>query len=399
MQLVGLLAAFAVVVYLGTRRTPLWITMAVATGVLLLFMGHDLPAALAVAARTAVAPSTLDLVGIVGLITVLASTMRDFGFLDDLSEGLTGTLRSERLAFALIPGLLGCLPVPGGAGISAPMVDGLGQRLGLSRAQRAAANLMFRHAWFFVFPLEPALILSCRLAGVELPQLVAFQWPLTAVTLASCGLLFLRNRGAPGKPSQPWRQEVARLARSAAPIAASLLPFLAFGVPLTLSLVLGVAAGGVLAQRRGTFSWAAVARSPDWSLIGATELIMVFAGTVSGSPGLARLVQGLAGTSYPLVAFFLLPAVLGFLTANPAAGVGIAFPLLWPLLPEGTNLLAYGCLVFSLTFQAYLVSPLHMCVVLSNRYFGVTLGQSYRYVLPATAATAIATLVLFFLSR
>lgn len=422
LHLVGLLLAFAIILYLGIRGKPLWITMGLATVILLLSAGRDLPATAALAARTAVAPGTMDLVGIVALITVLAFTLREFGLLGHMSQGLTATLRSDRLAFALIPGLLGCLPVPGGAGISAPMIDGLGENLGLERAQRAAANVIFRHAWFLVLPLEPALVLSAHLANVELRRMIAFQWPLTAVMLATGAFLFLRQNGKEARQSPMGgeltgrggptghgkaighgelngRRELKRLLVNTAPILVSLFLFLALDIPLILSLAAGAGVGCLLAWRKGTFSWAVLARSPDWSLIGATELIMIFAGLVSHSTALSTLVGGIAGSDYPLAAFLLIPAVLGLLTANPTAGVAIAFPVLWPLLPAGANPLIYSSLVFCLTFLTYLVSPLHMCLVLTNRYFAVHPGPVYRYLLPSAAVTTVVTLVLFLANR
>lgn len=398
LDVAGLAVAFALILFLGSRRTPLWLIMAAGAFILILAAGPRIPAAIVTAARAAVAVRTLDLVATVTLVTLLAGALKSFSLLEPLSRGLAGTLRSPRLAFALIPGILGCLPVVGGAGLSAPMVDGLGEMLGLSSPRKAAANLLLRHAWFFVFPFTPAMLLASHLSGLSIIDFIRFQWPVTVVALGGCFAFFLRGK-LNGLPEfRPWRQEFRDLAAGASPIAIALVLYLILKVPLPIALAFGVGLGCLIAKRRGTFSLPALRTSLDWGMALTAEFVMIFAALVGELPVIPRLLGGITGLGIPLLPFIVMPPLLGFVTANPIAGVGISFPLLMPLIPAGGNQVAYLALMYGLTFQAYLMSPLHMCMIMTNRYYGVTAGQAYRYSLPV-AAVNVAGVLLVCLSR
>lgn len=398
LEAIALGLAFGIILLLGNLRVPLWFTMAMAT-VTVLLGSVNRRGALVVAARASLALDTWELVATVALITLLAGILKNFGLVEPLSRGLAGTLRSPRLAFALIPGLLGCLPVPGGAGISAPMVDKLGQRLGFSPARIAAANLLFRHAWYFVFPFGPSLILAARLGQAEVARLISLQWPVTVLTLLALEAFFWGRPGPQADAPRPWREDAKELFLFASPVALGVLLFLAFRVPLPLSLLAGTAVGCGIAWRRRSFSWRLLAQSLDWELTLATELILIFAALIRASPVVTVLASRLPHLLTPTVTFLILPLLLGFVMANPVAAVGVGLPLLLPLRPAEHNPLAYVCLVYGLAFESYLLSPLHMCLVQTNRYYGVRASQVYPYLLPSVAITVAGILGLFFWNR
>ena len=398
METVGLAAAFVVIIVLAAFRVRLWITVAAGTVILLLGSAGHPVRALAVAGRAALDPATLELVVTVAFITLLAGMLRNFGLLPPMSSALAGSLRSNRLAFILVPGILGCLPVPGGAGMSAPMVDGLGDTLGLSRPRKAAANILLRHAWFFVFPFSPSLMLAAHLSGVSVSSIISRQWPLTVLAVLTPALMFLRTPNLEHAPYRPWRQEARDFLITASPVFVSVALFLGGGVRLPLALGTGAVLAGLVARHRGTFAWKLIRSSVDWEMPLATEIIMVFAALVRETSGLGGLIAR-ASSGSVLPAIIGTSVLAGFLTANPAAGLGIAMPVLLSLVPPAEDFLAYVCLIFGLTFQAYLVSPLHMCLVLTSRYFEVTLGQVYRYLLPGVTANVLGLLLLFFSTR
>lgn len=390
-----LAAAFAAVIVLAILRVRLSLAMSIATLILLLTPGR---AGLAVASRAAVAPGTLELVASVTLVTLLAGLLKHFELLEPMSTSLAGTLRSNRLAFALVPGILGCLSVPGGAAMSAPMVDGLGDGLGLGPERKAAANVLLRHAWFFVFPFNPGLILTAHLSGLGVPAIVAHQWPLTLLALVTAASLFLGRANHSPPAYGPWRREAVTFLVTASPIFLSTALYLGLGLPLPLALGAGVALTCLVAARRGTFRRSALAESVDWEMALATEVIMIFAALVQGASGLEHVIKAVSDVA-PLGATVLVSALAGFLTANPVAALGIALPALLPLLPAGQSTVAYVCLIYGLAFQSYLISPLHMCLILTNRYFRVALGQAYRHLLLPVALNTAGVAVLFLLTR
>lgn len=45
------------------------------------------------------------------------------------------------------------------------------------------ANVLLRHAWFFVFPFSPSLILTAHLSGYSVNAIIARQWYLTVLAM------------------------------------------------------------------------------------------------------------------------------------------------------------------------------------------------------------------------
>ena len=78
--------------------------------------------------------------------------------------GSEGIGKKGFMAFA--PALLGMLPMPGGALMSAPLLKKAGK--GVPAELKAAANVWFRHIMLLVYPLSPSLIASAKIAGIDL---------------------------------------------------------------------------------------------------------------------------------------------------------------------------------------------------------------------------------------
>ena len=101
----------------------------------------------------------------------------------------------------------------------------------------------------------------------------------------------------------------------------------------------------------------------------------------------------------PLVILTGLPLLIGFSTGLSSAMVGITIPLLMPFLMRGSSidglsfLLAYGA-----GGLGYLLSPLHLCLVLSAEYFRARLASVYRYLLPPAVAILVVLSLIYALS-
>jgi integral membrane protein (TIGR00529 family) len=90
------------------------------------------------------------------------------------------------------------------------------------------------------------------------------------------------------------------------------------------------------------------------------------------------------------VILILLPLLIGFSTGLSSAMVGISIPLLTPFIVTGGSvdgaalLLAYGA-----GGIGYLLSPLHLCLVLSAEYYHARLASVYRYLVPPALAVLV----------
>jgi len=91
--------------------------------------------------------------------------MKESGDLELMVGSLVALFPRPKVLTMLLPALIGTINVPGGAIMSAPMVEENGKALGLNNAAHAAVNLFFRHIGYFVYPLHTSIIVLSELFG------------------------------------------------------------------------------------------------------------------------------------------------------------------------------------------------------------------------------------------
>jgi len=103
------------------------------------------------------------------------------------------------------------------------------------------------------------------------------------------------------------------------------------------------------------------------------------------------------GTSAYLL-LFTVPFFLGLLTGVNHAYVGIAFPILLPILGEGDPDMVLVMFAYISGFVGILLSPTHFCLVLTLDYFKANLRDVYKILIwPSLIVFSAAFLVLLFL--
>ncbi|MEW6081932.1 MAG: DUF401 family protein [Bacillota bacterium] len=397
LELLGLLASFVLIIGLGARRVPLLFAVLAGSSLLAATSGRPFLANLEVAAVALTDPTTLELALIVALVTLLARMIKDFGILEPFVASLATVLGSTRLALTVVPAIIGAMPVQGGAIISAPFVGSLGSSL--SPERRSAVNLVFRHAWYLVFPYIPPLLLASRLAGVPIQHLIIYTLPVTAAILGVAYLTLLGRDGLPVPEFCHDRvKEIKRLLRLSSPILVSILLFLVLGIPLPLTLLLGLAIAWHIGQKPpGTgIEW--LMRAPDYRMALTMMAIMIYRHLLAATATLSVAFSALMEAGVPYMALsVVVPLVVGFSTGDMTAAVGISVAILVPLMPATSGALPYVALLYVLSFSFYFVSPVHMCQVFSNKFFGANHWAVFSQYWPALASGLGIAFIIFFL--
>jgi integral membrane protein (TIGR00529 family) len=407
--LVKVLASLALILLANRLVKELLISVLIGTLLLGLWFGHSLPAVGAIAWERFCAPDSLLLVAVLLLVIWLSSLMAEGGVMRDLVEAVRARV-PRRLAFAALPAVIGFLPMPGGAVFSAPMVDSADPDRSLSGLVKMQTNHWFRHIWEYWWPLYPGVILALELTRLEIWQFFLVQFPVTLVAAASGALLLLRR--IPGAA-----QAVAPAAGRAVPAAGprrSLLNLMApilvvVGVFVLLQVLfpglqrlsryvpMGIGLFAALAvlqlQRRPPLSaWVQAVFS--WRALQITLLVVVVRiyGAVIEAPlpdgvlpvDLLRRELSLFGIPDVLLMAFL-PFICGFTMGSTVGYVGASFPLALSLLgpsPSFGRLAATTVLAFGSGFVGELLSPVHICLVVTAEYFHLRLLRSLASLVP-----------------
>ena len=402
LDLLKLAGILALIIILLRRRWNLGLVLllaAAATGLLFALAGTGAqdPASVAwdlilAATGAAVAPLTLRLVAIVLLITFLGEMLRSTLQMEGLIRSLGNLFADGRWLLALMPMLIGMLPMVGGAMFSAPMVDQASRDLDVSRERRTFLNYWFRHALEPIFPLYPSLVLAAGLMGVSVQTLTVAQWPLFAAALTG-GLLFglvgIHRALAPDGGRPDSKDTLILLARSVWPIVMVLALSILFGLDLILALlatILALIVGHRLGPER---LWSLALKTPHGTvpiIVGA----MVFRQVLETSHAVEAISASLSGIGIPLALIvFAIPMIAGLLTGLLVAALAIGLPIVLPLCGPDAVASGFGLLAYAGGFAGMLLSPVHLCLSLTRVYFKAEWGGIYQRLAPAVFLLAL----------
>ena len=340
---------------------------------------------------------TISLAMVVSLILVLSHSLEKSGQMQRLLSCFEGLSAKPKLNLVIFPALIGLLPMPGGAIFSAPMVKTIGKSQHLSAQKLSYINYWFRHIWEYWWPLYPGILLTITLAKVDLWRMIFFLLPLTIVAVIA-GYWPLRG-SIIHKMSLNATTTVKAFLFEAIPILFAIICGLGLGqfcsyylpvrwhavdkeVGLILALLISI--GWVYGQNQMTVSTLKrIVLSPALlKMVYMVSAIMVFKGVLEKSGAVILISDEMLQWHIPLAPItMVLPFLVGVVTGITIAFVGATFPILISLihsLDQGRFLLAYLMLALVSGFAGVLISPLHLCLLLSNQYFKTTLIPVYR---------------------
>ncbi len=334
----------------------------------------------------AVDGETLHLLILVILIVFFGNLLRLIENLRDLTKALENLVRNTKIVLMMLPAVIGLLPMPGGALLSAPMVEEVGARRGLSAEIKTAMNYWFRHVWEYCFPLYPGIILSAALLGVGLWRIVAVQMVLTfamiTLGLALCTRKVRLSESDPGSENDVKRPFLL-LAKSIWPVLLAVSLNLFFKIDLVIALGFVIVVLILLRKVRSKDILRILKETITFDVVALILGIMIFKNLLETSGAVEILPQRMMLLGIPKAAVTgIVPLAVGLLTGVTSAFVGVSYPILLPfLIPDGVDwglvMLLYAC-----GFMGVMLSPVHFCLILTKDYFKADLLGVYRLILP-----------------
>jgi len=385
--------SLAIILLLLVSRRDLALGMALATIALAIFT-HSFDSFGAALWATLSDPSVLLLAVVVGIIPLIGGVMEASGQMDRLVANLRIGVRPF---LVLGPGLLGMLPMPGGALLSAPLIE---RGAGHAPADiKAAANVWFRHVLLLVYPLGPALIASAKIAGLELYGVIPYLAPAFVLSLLLGYVFLLRRVG--GKLAQSGPFSFAGLAVPlsiilTAPVLdlvlqqTASLPYSEIGtvIGVSVSLVSAVTIGRVRLESLGRIA----RQAKPWKYVLIILAMFAFLNVFTTS-GVPERIGAMALP--PVVLCVVIGALLGLITGRIQAPMSILVPIY--LSTYGSmSAPAFAATYFAI-FLGYILTPIHPCISVSLEYFKTSLGTFLRRAAAPAVVAWLATLLVGFL--
>jgi integral membrane protein (TIGR00529 family) len=345
-------------------------------------------------------PKSLEMTLTLMLTMVMENILRTTGMLKRMVSSLSTALTDRRLVMAAMPAMIGMLPSPGGAVFSAPMVNEAAGDAHVEPEQKALINYWYRHIWEYVSPLYPGIILAAGITGLSTQTLFLVNLPF-ALSVVGWGVLFcFRGMGAQETtPSASGRKrEFMVFLTMVSPIFLALLLVVIFKVNAALALGGAVIALYGVHRYTPTMIFKNLRESVSGKALFLVIGIMIFQEVLRTTGALAGISGFFTASQMPVyLLLFLVPFIAGVMTGLTVGYVGITFPLLLPLMGAATPSPALVALAFGSGFAGVMLSPIHLCYVLTCEYFHADIAKVYhRLFLPSACVLAAVLIPLYF---
>lgn len=391
-HLVKIISTFAIIVFLLRRKRSLGMVMLIAA----VFLGALYAIGPAAQARVLLASCvdgvTVKLLSALLLIMLLENIIRKRGLIGMMTASLTRVAGDRRISMAVLPGVIGLLPSAGGAQFSAPMVQEAAGEAEITPERRAFINYWFRHIWEYISPLYPGIVLAAAVTKLDLNRLLFSQLPLPLAVVGVGALFAFRGVPSGGGGGTRDRKDLAALLLSTLPISASIVMVVVFGLNLALAMALVISALLLFYRYSVREIAAAVRESFSLNIVTMVIGIMAFKGMLEASGAIQELPAFFEQSGLPRgVVLFTLPFLVGLLTGLTVGFVGATFPLVTALF-GGQPDPSIVTFAFASGFAGVMLSPTHLCLVLTIRYFRADMAGTYRLLYLPTALVFLAGL-------
>ena len=347
---------------------------------------------------------------IIILVIWLSSQMAAAGIMNDLVRTIKAKL-SFKGALIVLPAVIGLLPMPGGALFSAPLVDDCDESNGIDPLLKTRINYWFRHIWEYTWPLYPGLILTSGISGLHIWQLFLLGIPMTLMAVLSGYFFFIRkirvSSGGRKNAEHHFLKLISPILTVIGVYAVILIFFPSLSrinkyLPMTAGLLSAILLLQIM-RPLGISQWKKIifAKKPV-TMVLIVILVRIYGAFIEAKlPGGTYLMDQmrleLNAVGIPITLLILLiPFISGVTTGVSVGFVGASMPIVISLLgsdPVLSHLLSTVILSFSFGFMGVMLSPVHVCLIVTNEYFKTNLTKSLTAIMLPAATMMVAALV------
>jgi integral membrane protein (TIGR00529 family) len=391
--LLKIVTAFIVVVFLLLRKVKLGYCLLMGSLVLGILFGIQFIDYFKFTLLAFRDPANQKLIITLSTILILANVMGETRQLERIVSLARNVIRNPKIVLTAMPALIGFLPIPGGALFSAPLVEKTDVESEINPSMRSFINYWFRHVWEYFFPLYPEVVLATALTGIKISKFISIQFPLS-ITSIIVGFIVISRIKLTSNIQDPvygdWKPLVLYVLPILIPIVLILI-----GVTSWLSILIGVFIALAINRKSTLEILIRVLRKFPWDVILNVVGVVVFKSFIENTGGIPQMVQFFTQHNFPIIVIITVaPFLVGLFSGMGIVPIGVTFPLIIPLAKDGnfysTIMLAYAC-----GFMGVMLSPAHLCLVVSNQYFDADIREVYRLLAIPVISIIIVALVLY----
>ena len=341
----------------------------------------------------------------VTIIPILGGIMEESNLMMDLIQKLDVP---NRTSLMLSPAFFGLLPMPGGALLSAPLVDKIDPQLDPNK--KVAINVWFREVIILIFPLQTTFFVLYEILDYSSPYIMTLILLGPFVIMILIGYLTLIRRTP--KTLRNGNRNIKIFLRDLIPIIIAPLidlpgriiignyrrkqtefPGLYPDLPqwfvpslfLFVGLIASIIVSLVLSNRIHASQIKSIKPKQLLSISKKMKMwryplliyAMYFFIGVFKTSGLPEFISDL---NAPFFLFLLISFLFGFGTGRVELPGSILFPIY--ITQYSLSFMPYFefALIYFAIFLGYILTPIHPCLAYSMDYFKTTYGKSLRYI-------------------
>ena len=415
---VKILMIFSLILVLSKYKVPLYVCLLSAAAAVGLWAGLTPGETTHLILLKSFSKESLWLTLIIVEIIVLSRLLSEGRQMERIVNTFKNISLGDRFTLASLPAIIGLLPMPGGALFSVPMIDSSDEKNRLSPELKTAINYWFRHIWEYWWPLYPGIILAISMLNMPPWKVIFAQFPLCLGVLIS-GIVFLLSRCPSDKPRvrpslnalKPFLFEIIPLGMviGAMIILNAVTQLIGWSHiwPQHLNFLMGIIPAQLWVIRTNDLPARLIKDAHlNWSTFNMAMIIlgiMAFKGLLIESHIIDDIQEEFILYHIPTtLVVALLPFIAGLVTGIAIGFVGSSYPLIITLLhgqTTGNEILVYSVLAYGFGYMGMMMSPVHLCFLVTKDYFHADFFGSYKLLLKPMIFTLIWTTILFVLGR
>lgn len=316
---------------------------------------------------------------VVAEFSIIGVLLKKYKIIDEVLDNLTKVIKNEKAILMLIPALIGMLTVPGGAIMSVPLVDQLGERSNISKPHRAIINLVFRHIPMNILPYATSFLVVASISPrISIYKLIGLNSIFMMMYFIAAYYIYIRK--AQSSPSPHYSFEwinLVKLLKFTSPIYVAVLLNLLLGVPFYLGVLVNLLIVYLIHPTK-TFlmdSLRAFSFNVLYALIGVYLIQGIMGRMESLNSFLASI---LMNPNTIILGIIAASMFFGITTGFSPTALGVILPILITLPLSDNMLLMYCHFTFCWAFVGYFFSPMHLCQIFTCEYLKVSIGDLYK---------------------
>lgn len=394
-QIFAVIIGFAFIPIFTKRKLPIAYSIIGSAFIMILVSGLGLNSILEIFSSTLLDPNKIAQYLTVVEIGALGVLLKKYGFIELIIDKLNKVVSNKKLQLMFVAALIGLLTVPGGAIISAPFIDRIGEDLNVEKSKRAVINLVYRHISMHIMPYANGLLLvALLLPQVNVYNVIGLNFIFVFLYVTIGYFTYIKDikyekteivKGNKG-------DNILQLAIYTSPIYFAVILNIVFKVPFFIGVLGNILLVYLLRPRKSIIK--DFIKGINLNVFLTIMGVYLIQGTIGNFPEFNKMLESLLSNPNTLIASMIgISAIFGLATGFQPAALGVIIPVIGSMAISLSRMTVLAHIAFVWSFVGYFFSPLHLCQLFTVEYMKVKNSQVYKTYLRFIVILVIALLI------